>query len=421
MDRVIQNIIRITIPKGLQGFMPDERIEVLNLLAHRKSLPKEMPVDSTDDRDIFAPNGDPLMAKLENEFYRTLADQQRQNVIDLIHLLGFRIPAAKQVDGLHKAIKDSFKKLVHDAGTFTSDQLKKLDKMMNRSLPDYARTAEEFILKAELLGKIRSKMGITGAEQVAQIGDFLDNIKASTKVDRQNYVLTEKEKDYEFGQGNKKARILPLTEREQWATKTAQARAAEKVTQVSAKIQSRIRMLVTEAIENRQEPRQLESALFDELGDLNRDWRRVAITELAMAHNDAHLLGLTEGSTVHVPKLAGACKHCVELLEGRTFTVLHQAPDEDTHDFEMNYLWPGKTNYGRRVATWIPCIPLHPNCRHRAVTLSRFYRLDPKDNVPKLKSSIELIQEERLRRGLPPDPDIQGRLDRLKRELAEDD
>ena len=122
-----------------------------------------------------------------------------------------------------------------------------------------------------------------------------------------------------------------------------------------------------------------------------------------MATNNSIILGCSEGEEVFVPAIAGACKHCVSLLEGRAFKVTHQPPKE-TYDHEMNYVWEGKSNFGRKVAAWIPCVPLHPHCRHRYHRLSRFYKIV--DGRPVLKSTAELIQEERQRMGLPSDPDL---------------
>jgi hypothetical protein len=76
-----------------------------------------------------------------------------------------------------------------------------------------------------------------------------------------------------------------------------------------------------------------------------------------------------------------------------------------TYLHEMEYVWVGKTNYGRKVSEYIPCIPLHPNCRHRYHKLSRFYEVGA-DGRPKLRDVKDLIQEERRRRGLGDDPNL---------------
>jgi hypothetical protein len=214
-----------------------------------------------------------------------------------------------------------------------------------------------------------------------------------------------------------KVEILPLTSKEVHAVTVAKNRCANKVQEIEGRVRSRIKVLTTQALEERWTAKDLEQALFDEFGYLNRDWRRVAITELAMANNDAFLMGLPEGSEVWIPELANSCKYCKALLEGKTFKVLAKPPTNLTYDTEMNYLWAGKTNFGRKPSTWIPCLPLHPNCRHRATSLSRFYKMDK--GKPRLKSSIELIQEERARRGLPPDPNIEATLKELHRKWSE--
>lgn len=161
-----------------------------------------------------------------------------------------------------------------------------------------------------------------------------------------------------------------------------------------------------QAINGRWSAQKLAQELFNAFGDQNRDWRRVAITELAMASTDAFIAGCQDGDQVWVPPVAGSCKHCQKYLEGKTFTVTTD-PAKMGHNYqqEMNYVWVGKTNYGRTVSTWVPCIPLHPNCRHRFHKVSRFYNVGD-DGKPALKPVHQLIQEERLRRGLGLDPNL---------------
>jgi hypothetical protein len=52
---------------------------------------------------------------------------------------------------------------------------------------------------------------------------------------------------------------------------------------------------------------------------------------------------------VWCPPHAGACKSCRRLIENKVFPIA-QVKDA--------------TNYGRKQQDWIPCIPLHPHCRH---------------------------------------------------------
>jgi hypothetical protein len=53
---------------------------------------------------------------------------------------------------------------------------------------------------------------------------------------------------------------------------------------------------------------------------------------------------------------------------------------------------------------------MHPNCRCRWHRISRFYKVG-NDGKLNLKSTAELIQEEREKRGMKPDPNLQGNKD----------
>jgi hypothetical protein len=117
----------------------------------------------------------------------------------------------------------------------------------------------------------------------------------------------------------------------------------------------------------------LQRRLFDKISELNKDWRRIALTETAIATTNGQLASVPVG-IVHVAKwvtTAMACKHCLA-YSGQSFEVL-AAPDFDKG---MTAVWPGKNNVGRSAYKWSrkesryressemywPCQPLHPLC-----------------------------------------------------------
>jgi hypothetical protein len=121
----------------------------------------------------------------------------------------------------------------------------------------------------------------------------------------------------------------------------------------------------------------LQSSLLDEFGILNRDWRRVALTEAGRNANEGYIAALPPGSRVRrVEAYEGACSFC-RAINGRVFTVVDPAKKDKDGATEV---WVGKTNAGRsasprkrvdgelveRTASelwWVAAGVQHPNCR----------------------------------------------------------
>ncbi len=128
----------------------------------------------------------------------------------------------------------------------------------------------------------------------------------------------------------------------------------------------------------------LRSRLLDQFGTLNRDWRRVAVTEAAEAHNSGFVGALARGATVRrVEAYQGACDFC-RGINGRVFRVTD--PEDPGRDGERD-VWVGKTNAGRSASPrrreggqlveraadgrwWVAAGAIHPHCRGRWVHVS---------------------------------------------------
>lgn len=419
--------IRLIIPKALTDVDEDTRLEFIHLLKYAKRLPKTLgQIDSMNkENDVWESNSDPMLAEAEDDFFFALSSQQAENLANLMNAMGLYevekaidFPKLNELINRSKQERDKLIDFVKNTGKATAKQLAKIDTILSNNLPQFAQVAEQFIVRAGMLGKLRATVPQATVEHLMTVGAVIDRIPQTIELaKKEGIVLTAKQKDKAEKRGEK-VEVLPLTPKEARAMTVASKRCGDKVVEVEKRVRDRIKSIVMQAMDERWTAKELEIALYDEMGDLNRDWRRVAITELAMAHNDAFLMGVPEGSEVWVPQLSGSCKYCKALLEGKVFKVLPKEPSNLTYDTEMKYLWPGKTNFGRKASTWVPCLPLHPNCRHRATAMSRFYAM--KDGKPKLKTSIELIQEERARRGLPPDINIEATLQKLRKQWAEE-
>jgi len=129
----------------------------------------------------------------------------------------------------------------------------------------------------------------------------------------------------------------------------------------------------------------LARTLLERLGTLNRDWRRIAITETAMAVSSGQLSTVADSGEWEAVWVAGpkACAFCLG-QNGRVFRIV---PSNYPNKNDDIHVYPGKTNVGRSVSLyrkdgtkrtkeelWVPTIPSHPNCacvwaiRRRLVT-----------------------------------------------------
>lgn len=148
--------------------------------------------------------------------------------------------------------------------------------------------------------------------------------------------------------------------------------AAEYIVYLSSKGRKQIATTILNAIHNRHTTRQLELALFDTFAALNRDWRMIAETEIAMNVNAGLLLAefedRREGETVFMIGVSApdACPICKRLIDKKVVVLTEEpTPGGKVRVGKEVYdaVWPGKTNVGRKGDDLWPCVPLHPHCR----------------------------------------------------------
>jgi hypothetical protein len=428
----------LNLPSGLLDLDDKDRNEILNVLFEAEKLPKtkRLPVKSSESK-LWEKNPDPLLSWAEDQLFTDLAEEELNRFTHVMALLGLPLAetdspftSEKSFEGfdLLKATdsgrnnmsaliqagrkkRESFMKWVNDGKAMTQAQVKKLDEFLRKDIPDYAKKAEEFMVRAGFIGKIHNQ---AERENFEVLSGYLDRVPQSIEPARkEGVVLTLREKQKEERKG-RKVEVLPLTAQETEAVRHASLHAGDKLTEISEKHIAGVRQLVIQAKKERWTAQKLAQELFDRFGDHNRDWRRVAMTELAMATNDAYLSGLEEGERVTGIGSVNACKHCRSLVIGREFIVLKVPPSEESYDNDMKYVWAGKTNMGRPSTAWRACFPIHPNCSCRPHRISRFYNVD-KDGTFKRKTTAELIAEERAKRGLAPDPNIEAQLEKIRK------
>jgi len=145
----------------------------------------------------------------------------------------------------------------------------------------------------------------------------------------------------------------------------ARQSAASKMREWAGGMREDVRWQVVQAIRESITANELAERLEQRWAHYGQHFQTIAATEMSMAYNDATLTMLA-GKHVVVPvigdgKVCSACKH---LLEGKVFYVSPVKIENPTKQQREQYLWPGKSNVGRKREDWIPCLPLHPKCRH---------------------------------------------------------
>jgi len=168
-------------------------------------------------------------------------------------------------------------------------------------------------------------------------------------------------------------RMLELNRRDVASLEYATQAAAQHVQNMRDSSKGALNDVVVNAVKNNTHPNETAQDMLERFGKLNRDWRRIAITETNGAYHGG-MLGALVGKTVVWVAAGDACEHCRQ-YHNHEFLVV--APDDPNKDWDR-HLWAGKNNVGlsfhryarggrRRSDSEMakPAIPMHPHCRCR--------------------------------------------------------
>lgn len=244
------------------------------------------------------------------------------------------------------------------------DHMMMVDYLVQRYLPaDELRTEAQWLAtRSTLMGRVQANMGATTPRQAEMIAAALP-----VTVDQA-------------------VAQIPLTPAQRETLNYANAHAAENVRQFKEDTRHALRRLVVRRAHERAmgtERGSLQTDLLDQFATLNRDWRRIAVTESGESLNQGHIASLSSGQQVkRVEQYRGACPFCRK-IDGKIATVVSaDAPDKDGD----TQIWVGKDNVGRSAAArkrvgdqlvprdvdemwWLPAGLAHPNCRGRWVPM----------------------------------------------------
>ncbi len=241
------------------------------------------------------------------------------------------------------------------------DWMMLVDWIVQRYLPeDELRSEAEWLaVRANLMGRVQANMAQVTEGQA-------DKILAALPT-------TEADAVKKFGASGAEKAMMDY----------ARTHAAEAVVQLSDTVRHRMRYAIMDHLEAQRMKApeapgaSLEQRLSDEFATLNRDWRRIAITEAGEAQCQGMVLAQVPGARLkRVEQYRGACAFC-RRIDGKVMEVV--SPDDPDKDGETE-IWAGKTNIGRSAAPrmrvggmlverpedqrwWVAAGVQHPNCR----------------------------------------------------------
>jgi hypothetical protein len=330
--------------------------------------------DHGDDDSIWNPHESPYIRRLIELF------TQR----GLMRLDGFRADLEKWVDGeRHRSgsrpprpdgamqrwsqgeleLVKLYLETLPPAEFMLDDWLMLVDYLVMRYLPatDLRSEAEWLSVRATLMGRVQANMENLSLKQADKVLAALPSTVAAATA--------------EFGMSRTQRATLDY----------ATAHAAENVQKLSDDARHRVRNLIIRHHEQQflrvegTPGTSLQSDLLDAFATLNRDWRRIAVTEAGDAANQGFIATMKPGAKVkRLEHYKGACAFCRK-IDGMVFDVVApDAPDKDG----WKEVWIGKTNIGRSAAPrkrvgpalierephelWWPAAGAqHPHCRGR--------------------------------------------------------
>ena len=325
------------------------------------------------DGDIWAPMDSPLLARLVELFTQRGLDRLdavRTEILawqsGALHTTGDRIV---RPGGLMDRWTQSELSLVRiylehlpPADWTLEDHMLAVDATVQRYMPaDDMRTEAEWLsTRASLMGRVQASMTAVTAAQADALLSGMPSTPAEAVA--------------AFG-----------GERAQRATmEFAATRCAENVRNITNDVRHRMRAVVGSHVADRElglpaTQSSLETKLLDQFGMLNRDWRRIAVTEAGEAQTAGYVASVPAGTKVkRVEQYKNACAFCRK-IDGRVMECVDAAaPDKNPE----TQIWPGKTNVGRSASPrkrvgqvfqerepdemWqVPVGLVHPHCRGR--------------------------------------------------------
>jgi Phage Mu protein F like protein len=144
----------------------------------------------------------------------------------------------------------------------------------------------------------------------------------------------------------------PLMPTDSRAIKFLEHYTFNEIDQSFERLKGNLRGALIEGMEAGRNPKEVGRLIANELKDYETWWDVIAITETSRAESQGRLREVLDagvkrviGSSAHDSRV---CDDCLRLIDGKIYPAKSIV---------------GESNYGRKRADWIACIPLHPRCR----------------------------------------------------------
>lgn len=331
-----------------------------------------------------------IWAKHESPFIQTLIEQFTSR--GLIRLAKVQEELQAWVDGKHHKPTGKQVSLNPAALMWTDDEMA-LVRIYLENLPPEKFTASDWSLVVEYLAHRYLPAGAMQSEaewlavrssMMGKVAAHYAAVASSVTVAQADAILaalplTVAATVQAFGYAGAAEQILTY----------ARERCCDLVVQLSDVTRHRMKAVILDYEQQKMEggepPREaLTTRLFDEFSALNRDWRRIAVTEAGTNANNGLIASLPEGSRVkRIEQYRGACAYCRK-IHGRVMVVV--SPRKRDKDGELE-VWVGKSNVGRSASPrkrvgdvlvkrephelyWIPAGTVHPHCRGNWLVLN---------------------------------------------------
>lgn len=246
-----------------------------------------------------------------------------------------------------------------------SDHMMSVDYVVQRYLPldEMATEAEWMATRSGLMGKVQANMAAQATPKQADV--ILAALPSTVAAATEMFSLSALEKNtLEYGK----------------------ERAVENVRALTEDVRHKMRGTVMQHVEEKiltgdTSGRSLEGKLLDDFATLNRDWRRIAVTEAGECQLQGFISSVKPFSKVkRIEQYGTACGFCKKIHNKIYEVVPADHPNKDG----FTQVWPGKTNIGRSASPrkrvgdtlvprsedelwWAPAGTVHPHCRGRWV------------------------------------------------------
>ncbi|WP_461246358.1 structural protein [Treponema sp. R6D11] len=232
-----------------------------------------------------------------------------------------------------------------------------LEKFLNKRLKD---ADKKIILDSKALGRVLDRMlKYNTLEAVKELS--LDDVEYRGKT---LDWISDSVKNMKTALGDE------LSRPEMARIQVLQMSAAEKITKASATVKSDIRQILIDGVKCRKGKGQVSQAIFDRMTGANRDFQRIADTEIQNASNNSFLLdevaGAEPGEKVYFQRIeridSNTCEFCKKMHGVVVLWSDHPLPSSDKIDdpIAKYAIWDGKDWDGRKemVANGV----FHPYC-----------------------------------------------------------